>query len=189
MMNGVCGSITNKGMNSYWADGNLVSFLENKTLDKAWIYINSLSEIEAVTVGVTAALYELPSTHLISSSLSATLIATASWAASKFVSATGSTGYNSVDWTVASGQSLQLDSSKYYAMMVSNWANDQQTNTPYNILAWSSGSLPCIVGSGGSVAVANGFQGWINGTTSPATTLSLSGGGSSARSAVWSTFT
>ena len=73
--------------------------------------------------------------------------------------------------------------------MTSNWADNQSTSTPYNILAWSSTSLPCIVGSAGNVAVANGFQGWINGTTSPATTLSLTGGGSSARSAIWGTFT
>ena len=58
MMNGNAGNITNTTMNSYWAYGNLISFLENKTLDKAWIYINSLSSGSAGT-GVTTALYEL----------------------------------------------------------------------------------------------------------------------------------
>jgi len=188
MMNGTAGSMTTTTMNGYWAYGNLVSFSESKTLSNAWIYINSLSSGSADT-GVTAALYELPSSTLTSNSLSSTLIATATWAASKFVTSSGSTGYNSVSWVAASGQSLLLDSSKQYAIMVSNWANNQNTSTPYNILAWSSDTLPNISGSAGNVGVSNGFALWINGTTSPATSPNLSNSGTGAKAAIWSTFT
>ena len=188
MMNGNAGNITNTTMNAYWAYGNLVTFLESKTLSNAWIYINSLSSSAADT-GFIAALYELADSNLTDSSPNGTLIATATWAASKFVTATGSTGYNSESWVAASGQSLLLDSSKYYAILTSNWADNQNTSTPFNILAWSTDSLPNITGSGGNVAVANGFQMWVNGSTTPATTGSITPSGGSARSAVWSTFT
>ena len=188
MMNGSAGNITNTTMNAYWAYGNLVSFLEDKTLDKAWLYINSLSGDDADT-GVTTALYELPSSSLTSSTLSSTLIASASWAPSLFVTATGSTGYKSESWSVASGQSLTLDSSKYYAIVTSNYANNQQTSTPYNILAWPSTALPNISGSGGNVGVGNGFQLSVNGLTAPAASVSIQPSGSGTRSAIWSTFT
>ena len=85
MMNGAASNITTApSMNAYWAYGNLVSFLENKTLDKAWIYINTLASGSAGT-GLTAALYELADSVLTDSSPNGTLIATATWAASKFV--------------------------------------------------------------------------------------------------------
>ena len=189
MMNGNSGNITTATMNSYWAYGNLVHFLENKTLDKAWIYINSLSSGSAGT-GVTTALYELADSVLTDSSPNGTLIATATWAASKFVTASGSTGYNSEDWVAASGQSLALDSSKYYAIMTSNWANNQNSgNTNFNILGWTSTSLPNISGSGGNVGVSNGFALWANGSTSPSTSASFNNSGSGVKSAIWSTFT
>jgi hypothetical protein len=190
MMNGAASNITTApSMNAYWAYGNLVSFLENKTLDKAWIYINTLASGSAGT-GLTAALYELADSVLTDSSPNGTLIATATWAASKFVTSSGSTGYNSEDWTVASGQSLTLDSSKYYAILTSNWANNQNSgSTNFQVLGWTGTGIPNITGSGGNVGVSNGFAMWVNGSTSPATSVSFSGSGSGNKTAVWSTLT
>ena len=186
MANALAGSMTNSGMNSYYAYGTLFTVLEDKTLDKAWIYINTL--MASAPSGVKIGIYELPTNTLDQTSLTGTLIATATFATSKFDSSTGSTGYSSESWAGASGQSLTLDKTKYYACMVSSWSNDQQSGTSYNILAWSASNLPNIAGSQGNVGVSSGFQAWVNGTTDPSATLSLNSAGGQVMPAVWSQF-
>ena len=186
MANALAGSITNSGMNSYYAYGALFTVLEDKTLDKAWIYINTL--MASAPSGVKIGIYELPTNTLDQTSITGTLIATATFATSKFDSSTGSTGYSSESWAGASGQSLTLDKTKYYACMVSSWSNDQQSSTSYNILAWSTSNLPNIAGSQGNVGVSSGFQAWVNGTTDPSATLSLNSAGGQTMPAVWSQF-
>jgi len=186
LANAMAGSITNSGMNAYYAQGTLFTVLEDKTLDKCWIYINTL--MSSAESGVKIGIYELPTNTLDQNSITGTLIATATFATSKFDSSTGSTGYSSESWAGASGQSLTLDKTKYYACMVSNWANNQQTSTSYNILAWNSSSLPNIGGSQGNVGTCSGFQAWINGTTDPSATLSIVASGGVVKPAVWSQF-
>ena len=74
--------------------------------------------------------------------------------------------------------------------MTSNWANNQNNgNTGFNILGWTTTSLPNITGSAGNVGVSNGFGLWANGSTSPPTSASLTGSGSGYKSAIWSTMT
>ena len=186
LANAMAGSITNSGMNAYYAQGALFTVLENKTLDKAWIYINSLTD--SAPAGVKVGIYELPSNTLDVTAITGTLIATAEWPTADFDTTTGTTGYKSDSWVAASGQSLTLDNTKYYACMVSNWANNQQSSTSYNILAWATGSLPNIAGSQGNVGTSSGFQAWINGTTDPSATLSINASGGVTKPAVWSQF-
>ena len=186
MANAMAGTVTNAGMNSYYAKGTLFTVLEDKTLDKCWIYINTLES--SAPSGVKIGIYELPTNTLDQTSVTGTLIATADFATSKFDSSTGSTGYSSESWSGASGQSLTLDKTKYYACMVSSWANDQQSDTTYRVLAFSASNLPNTAGSQGSVGTSSGFQAWINGTTDPSATLSLSAAGGVPMPAIWSRF-